>query len=79
MKILLKITLNFLFWFRGLFHYGTIPYFNCYEHYKKNGCRIKKNKKLIKIAQAICWKTEQLYRFLDDYYYEKYDGSYYYD
>ena len=67
MQILLKIILYFLWQFRRLFHHGKIPYFNCNEHYEKNGCKIEKNKKLIKIAQAICWKTEEFYRFLDCY------------
>ena len=51
-QVLLKIILNFLWWFRGLFHYGKLPYFNC----DKNTT-----------AQSICCKTEELYRFLDCY------------
>ena len=68
MQTLLKIILCFLHWFRGLFHYGKIPYINCDECYiNKRGERVYKNKKLVSIAQSICWNTEQLYRFLSCY------------
>ena len=76
-RFILKITLIFLHWFRGLFHYGTLPYFNC-DTRLKNG----KDKKLIfivEIAQSICSKTEELYRKLDGYYTDTYGANYYYD
>ena len=76
-RFILKITLIFLHWFRGLFHYGTLPYFNC-DTRLKNG----KDKKLIfivEIAQSICSKTVELYRKLDLYYTDTYGANYYYD